>query len=111
MRFIAQRDKLTTLISVSGTNFIWRGREFKEYVAAWNKEKTEKNLNQQSIRWKFNQPAAPHFERVLEQLERSCKKTLYAVLRKRCITESVLSNIKGLVEQTFNDFRHEPIVP
>ena len=61
MRFIARRGKPIKMISDNGTNFVGADREFKEYVAAWNKEKTEEHLFQQGIRWKFNPPAAPHF--------------------------------------------------
>ena len=61
MRFIGRRGKPIKLISDNGTNFAGADREFKEYVAAWNKERIEEHLVQQGIRWKFNPPAAPHF--------------------------------------------------
>ena len=61
MRFIARRGKPIKMISDNGTNFAGADREFKEYVAAWNKERIEEHLVQQGIRWKFNPPAAPHF--------------------------------------------------
>ena len=61
MWFIARRGKPIKMISDNGTNFVGADREFKEYVAAWNKERIEDHLVQPGIRWKFNPPAAPHF--------------------------------------------------
>ena len=103
MRFIARRGKPIKMISDNGTNFVGADREFKEYVAAWNKERVEEHLFQQGIRWKFNPPAAPHFEGVWERLVRSCKKAMYAVLgNQSSVTEDVLSITMCLVEQTLN---------
>ena len=99
MRFIARGDKPSTIISDNGTNFVGAGREFAEYVAAWNKERIEEHLIQRGIRWKFVPPAAPHFGGALEQLVRSCKKAMYAVLgidqsprtffQQRCVLLSI----------------------
>ena len=102
MRFIARRSKPIKMIIDNGTNFVGADREFKEYVAAWNKERIEEHLVQQGIRWKFNPPAAPHFGGVWERLVRSCQKAMYAVLGNRPITEDVLSTTKCLVEQKLN---------
>ena len=102
MRFIARRGKPIKMISDNGTNFVGADREFKEYVAAWNKERIEEHLVQQGIRWKFNPPAAPHFGGVWERLVRNCKKAMYAVLGNQSVTEDVLSTTMCLVEQTLN---------
>ena len=102
MRFIARRGKPIKMISDNGTNFVGADREFKEYVAAWNKERIEEHLVQQGIRWKFNPPAAPHFKGVWERLVRSCKKAMYAVLGNRSNIEDVLSTTMCLVEQMLN---------
>ena len=102
MRFIARRGKPVKMISDNGTNFVGAERELAEYIAAWNKMRIEEHLIQQGIRWKFNPPAAPHFEGVWERLVRSCKKAIYAVLGNRSVTEDVLSTRMCLVEQTLN---------
>ena len=102
MRFIARRGKPVKMISDNGTNFVGADREFKEYIAAWNRERIEAHLVQQGIRWKFNPPAAPHFGGVWERLVRSCKKAMYAVLGDQSVTEDVLSTTMCLVEQTLN---------
>ena len=102
MRFIARRGKPNTTISDNGTNFVGAEREFADYVGAWNKEGIEEHLIQRGIRWKFNPTAAPHFGGVWERLVRSCKKTMYAVLGNRSVTEDVLSTTMCIVEQTLN---------
>ena len=102
MRFIARRVKPNTIISDNGTNFVGAEREFAEHVVAWNKEGIEEHLIQQGIRWKFNQPAAPHFGGVWERLVRSCKKAKYAALGNRSVNVDVLSTTTYFVEQTMN---------
>ena len=102
MRFIARRSKPIKMISDNGTNFVGADREFKEYVAAWNKERIEEHLVQQGIRWKFNPACRTSLWRSVEKVVRSCKKAIYAVLGNRSITEDVLSTTMCLVEQTLN---------
>ena len=102
LRFIARRGKPVKIISDNGTNFVGAEKELAEYIAAWNNEQIEEHLIQQGIRWKFNPPAAPLFGGVWERLVRSCKKSMYAVLGNRSITEDVLSITMCLVEQTLN---------
>ena len=85
----------------TGQNF-GAGREFSEYVAAWNKEGIEEHLAQRGIRWKFNPPAAPHFGGVWKRLVRNCKKAIYAVLGNRSVTEDVLSTTMCIVKQMLN---------
>ena len=41
-----------------GENSLGAVWEFKEYVAARNKDVIEKNLDQQGIRWNLNSPAS-----------------------------------------------------
>ena len=109
MRFVARRGKPSKIISDKGTNFVGAEKEFAEYVAACNKEGIEENLIQRGIRWKFNQPAAPHFGGVWERLVRGCKKAMYAVLGSRSVTEDVLSTTMCNVEQTLNARPSTPV--
>ena len=102
MRFIAQGGKPSTIISDNRTNFVAAEREFAEYVVARIKEGIKEHLIQRGVRWKFNPPAAPHFGGVWEQLVRNCKKAMFALLRKRSVTEDVLSTTMCNVEQTLN---------
>ena len=109
LRFMARRGKPIKMINDNVTNFVGADREFKQYVAAWNKDRIEEHLDQQGIRWKFNLPAAPHFEGVWERLVRNCKKAMYAELGDRSITEDVLSTTMCLVEQTLNARELTPV--
>ena len=102
MSFIARRGKPSTIVSDNGTNFVGAEREFAEYVAACIKKGIEEHLIQRGIRWNFNPLAAPHFGGVCEQLMRSCKKAMYAVLGNTLVTENALSTTMCIVEQTLN---------
>ena len=90
------------------TNVVGGEREFTEYLPAWNKEGIDEDLVQQGFRWKFNPPAAPHFGVVWEQLVRSCKKAMYAVLVNRSIAKYVLSTSMQLVEL---NLKARPLTP
>ena len=50
MRFISQKGNPTTMISDNGSNFVGAHQEFKKYVAVWNRERIEENLEQKGIR-------------------------------------------------------------
>ena len=100
MRFFARRGKPSIIISDNGSNFIGAEREFAEFDAARDKEGIEEHLIHRGIRWKFNPPAAPHFGGVWEPLVRSYKKTMYAVLGNRSVTEDVLTTTMCFVEPT-----------
>ncbi|GBN99369.1 hypothetical protein AVEN_114554-1 [Araneus ventricosus] len=61
-RFIGRRGKPTEIYSDCGTNFIATDRELRRIVASLRKdEPVNKFFMEESIRWKFNPPAAPHF--------------------------------------------------
>ena len=100
-----RRGERSTIISDNETNFVGAEKEFAEYVAALNKEGIEESLIQRGVRWKFNPPAAPHFGGAWEQLVKSCKKAMYAVLGSGSVTEDVLSTTMCSVEQTSNSKR------
>ena len=60
-RFIARRGKPNVIFSDNGTTFVGEAREMREWIEAWNQSKIEQSLAQKQIKWKFNQPGAPHF--------------------------------------------------
>ena len=107
-RLIARRGKSTTIISDNGTNFVGSARELKEYINSGNQDQITSEKVQKHIAWKFNPLGAPHFGGVREQLVRSCKKSLMAILGNRSLTDESLTTNMCLVEQTLNA---RPITP
>ena len=102
MRFISRRGRPHTILSDNGTNFVGAVRELKCLVQAWDTTKIADTLAQDSIRWKFNPPSAPHFGGSWERLVRSCKKAMVSVLGGRRLTDEVLTTTMCLVESTLN---------
>ena len=91
-----------TIISDNGTNFVGAADELKAFMKEWDKAKTESDLAQKKIVWKFNPPGAPHFGGIWERLVQSCKMVMIAILDNRSLTDEVLSTTMCLVEQTLN---------
>ena len=101
-RFIARRGKPATILNDNGTNFVGAAKEMRDCINACNQSDIETSLAQKDIKWKFNPPGAPHFGGIWEQLVRSCKKAMIAVLDGRSLTDDVLITKMCLVEQTLN---------
>ena len=59
-------------------------------------------MAQKQIKWKLNQPGAPHFGGVWERMVRSCKKAMMAIVGNRTLTDDVLTTAICLVEQILN---------
>ncbi|XP_075263346.1 uncharacterized protein LOC142354894, partial [Convolutriloba macropyga] len=102
-RFMARRGQPQSIISDNGTNFVGAAREFKEAFQELRKDEIASRLAEESIKWTFNPPAAPHFGGVWERLVKSCKKALYNVLGKQSLTEDRLRTVLCVVEQLMNN--------
>ena len=102
-RFIARRGQPQSIISDNGTNFVGAAREFKEAFQELRKDEIASRLAEESIKWTFNPPAAPHFGGVWERLVKSCKKALYNILGKQSLTEDRLRTVLCVVEQLMNN--------
>ena len=102
-RFIARRGQPQSIISDNGKNFVGAAREFKEAFQELRKDEIISRLAEESIKWTFNPPAAPHFGGVWERLVKSCKKALYNVLGKQSLTEDRLRTVLCVVEQLMNN--------
>ena len=100
--FFARGGYQKTIISNNGTNFVGAAKELKAFMDEWDKAKTESDLAQEKIVWKFKPPGAPHFGAIWERLLQSCKKVMIAILDNRSITDEVLGTTTCLVEQTIN---------
>ena len=101
-RFIARRGRPATMISDNGTNFVGAAKELKQFMGEWDKLQIETTLAQKEIVWKFNPPGSPHFGGVWERMVRSCKRSMWAVLGSRNLTDEILTTTMCLVEQTLN---------
>ena len=62
----------------------------------------EQRMAQKQIDLWFNPPGAPHFGGVWERLVRSCKRSMFAVLGNRRLTDETLNTTICIVEQTLN---------
>ena len=107
-RFIARRGSPSVLWSDNGTNFIGAEKELLSCILTWNQSVISSKLAHKGITWKFNPAAAPHHGGLWERMVRSVKRTFYAVLGNRRLTDEVLSTTLCLVEQTLNN---RPITP
>ena len=101
-RFIARRGYPDTIISDNGKNFVAAANELEAFMNDWDNAKTESDLAQNKIVWKFNPPGASHFGGTWERLVESFKKVMIAILDDRNLTDRVLNTTMCLVEQTLN---------
>lgn len=59
-RFVSRRGQVREIQSDNGTNFTGAQRELSNAMKQWNQSKIEHFLQQKSIQWIFNPPAASH---------------------------------------------------
>ncbi len=107
-RFMARRGYPSVIWSDNGTNFIGAEKELLACVRSWNNQQISDKLAANFIRWKFNPPSAPHQGGSWERLIRSFKRTFYAVLGNRRLTDEILQTTFCLVEQCLNS---RPLTP
>ena len=107
-RFIARRGSPSVLWSDNGTNFIGAEKELLMCILNWNQKVISSKLAHKGITWKFNPPAAPHHGGPWERMVRSVKRSFYATLGNRRLTDEVLNTTMCLVEQILNN---RPITP
>ena len=77
-------------------------------ILNWNQKVISSKLAHKGITWKFNPPAAPHHGGPWERMVRSVKRSFYATLGNRRLTDEVLNTTMCLVEQILNN---RPITP
>ena len=102
-RFIARRGMPLVICSDNGTNFVGTEKELLLCFLNLDKQKIASELAQKGVKWKFNPPAAPHHGGVWERLVRSFKRTLYAILGNRRLTDEILLTTFCLVEKSLNN--------
>ncbi|XP_075258504.1 uncharacterized protein LOC142350541 [Convolutriloba macropyga] len=102
-RFIARHGMPLVICSDNGTNFVSTEKELLLCFLNIDKQKIASELAQKGVKWKFNPPAAPHHGGVWEMLVLSFKRTLYAILGNRRLTDEILLTTFCLVEQSLNN--------
>ena len=89
-RFIARRGTPQVLWSDNGTNFTGAEKELSACFKALNQRAIASKMSQKGIKWHFNPPSSPHHCGSWERMVRSVKRTFYAVLGNRRLTDEVL---------------------
>ncbi|GBO41555.1 hypothetical protein AVEN_248823-1 [Araneus ventricosus] len=108
-RFIGRRGKPTEVYSDCGTNFIAADRELRRVVASLRKdEPVNKFFMEESIRWKFNPPAAPHFGGLWEAAIKSAKLHLKRTIGKQILTYEEFLTLIIQIEACLNS---RPLCP
>ena len=102
-RFIARRGTPQVLWSDNGTNFTGAEKELSACFKALNQRAIASKMSQKGIKWHFNPPSSPHHGGSWERMVRSVKRTFYAVLGNRRLTDEVLQTTFCLVEMTLNN--------
>ncbi|XP_075243888.1 uncharacterized protein LOC142338139 [Convolutriloba macropyga] len=102
-RFIARRGTPQVLWSGNGTNFTGAVKELSACFKALNQRAIASKMSQKGIKWHFNPPSSPHHGGSWEPMVLSVKRTFYAVLGNRRLTDEVLQTTFCLVEMTLNN--------
>ena len=107
-RFIARRGKPRVLWSDNGTNFIAIEKELSLCIKSRNQKFIASQMSERGILWHFNPPSAPHHGGSWERMVGSVKRTFYAILGNRRLTDEVLQTTFCLVESNLNN---RPLTP
>ena len=102
-RFVARRGKPSVVYIDNGSNFTGAEKELREKVQAINTERVEKDMLLEAVEWHFLPPYAPHMGGMWEQLVRSVKTTLHALVTDRLLTDEELLSYLAEVEKVLND--------
>jgi hypothetical protein len=100
--FISRRGQPSEIFSDNGTNFRGAEKELMDCLQQLDQDKVHNFLLIYHIQWNFIPPHAPHFGGAWERLVGSVKRTLKAILKESCVTESVLRTALAEVEVVVN---------
>ena len=89
-RMASRRGLPEEITSDNGTNFVGADRELRELVNTLDQDAIRHRTAEKGIRWRFNPPAAPHFEGSHESLVKSAKRALNAILKNADVNDEEL---------------------
>ncbi len=94
-RMAARRGMPSEMLSDNGTNFLGARNELEE-LAALDTQRIHRETAYHKVKWRFNPPAAPHFNGVHESMIKSAKWAIDAILGPADINdEELISAIAG----------------
>ncbi|XP_057380775.1 uncharacterized protein LOC130703305 [Daphnia carinata] len=101
-RFVDRRGLPKVCYSGNGTNLISGEQELQTLLSRWEPEVLINKMAARDFEWRFSPPAASHFGRTWENLIKSAKTALRAILHERTVTEEVLTTAMTEVEALLN---------
>ena len=102
-RFICRRGQPTRLVSDNGTNFVGAYRQLGDALKEHSgNSKLRAYLQQASIQWSFNPPAASHMGGVWERLIRSVRRAFNATTRNVTLDDYELQTVMCEIEAVVN---------
>ena len=111
-RFIGQYGQPHQL-SDNGSNFVGAAKEIREMIRKWkSNERGQTLLNdfcaENTIRWTFSAPLAPHHNGVVESIIKSVKSSLNKIVKNAILSEEEYSTIFAEITASINS---RPIWP
>ena len=100
-RFIARRGTPQVLWAENETNFTGAEKELSACFRALNQRTIASKLSQKGIKWQFKPPLSPHHGASWKRMVR--KRTFYAVLGNRRLTDKLLQTTFCPVKMTHNN--------
>ena len=102
-RFIARRGTPQVLWAENETNFTGAEKELSACFKALNQRTIASKLSQKGIKWQFKPPSSPHHGASWKRMVRSVKRTFYAVIGNRRLTDKLLQTTFCPVKMTHNN--------
>lgn len=99
-RFISRRGGCSEIVSDCGTNFVGAAKVLRQFHNAARSAYPQ--LAALNVNWRFNPPAAPHFNGLAEAAVRSMKKHFIRIVGNTTLTYEELSTVLTQIEACLN---------
>ena len=96
-RFICRRGQVRSIRSDNGSNFVCAAKEL-----SFDQRRIHNFLQERSVEWRFNPPAASHMGGVWERQIRTVRKVLDGVTKQQTMDDEGLATLMCLVESIIN---------